>query len=107
MASLLEKSLNFGLGLFAYSKEKVEHVVDELVKRGEVTRTDAQGLVDDMVKRGEEQREEVRKLVRDEMNRLLNYAGVAKKDDMVTREEIRSIIREELVRGLLEEKKKE
>ncbi|WP_051534234.1 phasin family protein [Desulfitibacter alkalitolerans] len=67
MSNLLEKSFNMGLGLFAYSREKIENMVDELVNKGEVARKDAQGFVSDLVKKGEEQREELKKIIRDEI----------------------------------------
>ena len=43
MPNILEKSLSLGFGLFAYSREKIEKIVDELVNKGEVTKKDAQG----------------------------------------------------------------
>ena len=60
MKSVLEKSLDLGFGLFAYSKEKIENIVDELVNKGEVTKKDAEGFVRDLAKKGEEQREEIK-----------------------------------------------
>ncbi|ABY94323.1 hypothetical protein Teth39_0660 [Thermoanaerobacter pseudethanolicus ATCC 33223] len=30
MTNLIEKSINFGLGLFALSREKIEKIVEEL-----------------------------------------------------------------------------
>ena len=41
MAGLIEKSINVGLGVFSYSREKIEEIVDELVNKGEVARKDA------------------------------------------------------------------
>ncbi|MDI3519137.1 MULTISPECIES: phasin family protein [Thermoanaerobacteraceae] len=102
MTSLLEKSINFGLGLFALSREKIEKIVEELVDRGEVAREDAQKMVKDLVKKGEEQKEELRKMIKDAVAETLGYMNVAKKEDIVTREEIKSIVREE-VRKVLEE----
>lgn len=51
MPGILEKSINIGLGLFLYSREKIEAVVDELVNKGEVARKDAKDLVNDLVKK--------------------------------------------------------
>ena len=36
-----EKSINLGLGLLLYSREKVEEFVEELVSKGEVSKNDA------------------------------------------------------------------
>ena len=73
---LLEKSVSFGLGLAAYSKEKVEELVEEMVKRGEVAQKDARKVAGDLVKKGEEQREEIRRLIRSEIAAALREAGV-------------------------------
>jgi len=88
---MLKKSFNIGLGLFAYSREKIEKIVDELVTKGEVSRKDAQGFVSDLVKKGEEQRGELKKIVKEEIKDSLKLNTLAKKDDL------REIIREELM----------
>jgi len=73
---ILEKSVSFGLGLAAYSKEKVEELVAELVKRGEVAQQDARQLASSLVRKGEEQRDEIRRLIRAEVAAALKEAGV-------------------------------
>ena len=45
MMKYLEKTLYFGLGLITYSAEKVENLVNELVKKGEVAADDAKKLL--------------------------------------------------------------
>lgn len=92
MSNILEKPFNMGLGLFAYSREKIEKVVDELVNKGEVTRKDAQEVVSDLVKKGEEQREELKKFVRDEIKETVDLKDFVKTGDL------RDIIREELAK---------
>ena len=56
-----EKSLSFGLGLAAYSKEKIEDLVEEMVRRGEVSRTEARDFASKLTQKGEEQRDDHRK----------------------------------------------
>ena len=97
MSKLLEKSINVGAGLFSYSREKIENLVDELVKRGDVARKDASSFVDDLVKKGEEQKIEFRKIIREEIEKTLDITTLAKKED------IREIIREELNRTIRDE----
>lgn len=103
MASLFEKSIDLGLGLFMYSREKVEELVEELVSKGEVAKKDARQFAGELVKRGEEQKRELRKLIKDEVTEALNYVNVAKKEDIVTREEISQIIREQIIQVLREQ----
>lgn len=103
MASLIEKSIDLGLGLFAYSREKVEEMVEELVNKGEVARKDARQFASELVKRGEEQRNELKKLIKDEVTEALNYVNVAKKEDLVTKDEISRIVREQVMLVLKEQ----
>jgi len=103
MNSLFEKSTNLGLGLFAYSREKVEELVEELVIKGEVTKKDARQFAGELVKRGEEQRGELKKLIRDEVTEALNYVNVAKKEDIVSKEELSRIVKEQMMQVLQEQ----
>ncbi len=97
MLKYLEKTLYFGLGLISYSAEKVEGLVNELVKKGEVASEDAKSLINELIEKGENQKEAIRKFVQEEVNKIQNNIN-AKKPDTITREEIREIIREELSR---------
>lgn len=103
MANLFEKSINLGLGLFVYSREKVEELVEELVGKGEIAKKDARQFAGELVKRGEEQRNELKKLIKDEVAEALDYVNVAKKEDIVTKEEISQIVREQIVQVLREQ----
>ncbi len=98
--NLLEKSISFGFGLFAYSKDKVEEVIDELVKRGEIAKKDAQEFAAEMIKKGEAQREEVKNIVRSEVSEAMGRMNIARRDDIVSREEIAEIIREQVLQVL-------
>ncbi len=103
MTNLFEKSVNLGLGLFMYSREKVEEFVEELVSKGEIAKKDARQFAGELVKRGEEQRDELKKLIKEEVAEALNYTRVAKKEDIVTKEEISRIVREQMLQVLQEQ----
>jgi polyhydroxyalkanoate synthesis regulator phasin len=55
MEDLFKKTISFGLGLFDYTKEKVEHLVDELVKRGELTKQESTQAVEELWKKAEKE----------------------------------------------------
>ena len=74
MSNLFEKSINMGFGLFAYSREKIESMVEELVNKGEIARKDAQKFASDLIKKGEEQREELLNVFKSE--------GISRKGDI-------------------------
>ena len=40
MSNIIEDGINFGMGLFAYSREKIEEMVEKMVEKGEVQRKD-------------------------------------------------------------------
>jgi len=100
MLNSLEKSVNLGLGLLVYSREKIEELVEELVSKGEVAKKDARQFAGELVARGEEQREELKKLIQSEVTKALDTANIAKKEDVVTKDEIREIVREQIEQAL-------
>jgi len=83
----MRKSFMVGLGALSISKEKAETIVDDLVKRGEVTSEEAKKLVNDLVKRGEEQKEELTSTIRREMERFRFDIGLATNKDIERLEE--------------------
>lgn len=103
MADLFEKSINLGLGLFLYSKEKVEALVDDLVSKGEVSKKDAREVASELIQKGREQRMEMEKLIREEIIKALGNENISHKEDLVTKEEIREIVREEIRQALREQ----
>ncbi len=96
MKSLFEKSINLGLGLFAYSREKLEEIVEELVNKGEIAKKDARQFAGELVKKGEEQREELKKIVRGEVEEALKQMSIARKEDLITKDELSRIIKEQI-----------
>jgi len=103
MTNSFEKSINLGLGLLMYSREKVEELVEDLVNKGEVSKKDARQFAGELIKRGEEQREELKKLIQSEVTKALEHVNVAKKEDLVTKVEIEEIVREQIQQALREQ----
>jgi len=102
MSNSFEKSVNLGLGLLLYSREKVEEFVEELVGKGELAKKDARQFAGELVQRGAEQRDELKKLISEEVTKALGHVNVAKKEDLVTKEEITEIVREQVRQALRE-----
>lgn len=94
----LEKTLHFGLGLVTYSAEKIEAMVNELVKKGEVASEDAKKLVNELIVKGEKQKEAIRKYIQEEISKMQVNRETKEETGPVTRDEIRQIIREELAK---------
>ena len=87
MKDLFEKSLHFGLGVYGYSRDKVEELVDDMVKRGKIEEDKAKDLVDELVKK--EERADMEDLIRDQVKDIIS-------SDYASKDDIRRIIREEL-----------
>ncbi|MDI9568707.1 MAG: phasin family protein [Bacillota bacterium] len=81
---MLEKILSLGFGIVAVSKEQVEKVVAELVKRGEVAPTEAKKMVNEMLERGREERERLGEMVRNQINKTLTELNLVSREEYLT-----------------------
>ena len=95
MSNILEDTMDFGLGLFMYSKEKIEEMVNKLVEKGQVAKQDASSFVAELTQKGAEQRVEIKKMIDDRVNEATESFRNVKP---VTKEEVRAIIQEELAK---------
>ncbi len=100
MANILEDTVNFGFGLFAYSREKLEDLVEKLVDNGKVEKKDARAFMQELVSKGDEQRKEIKQYVKDEVNDAVSAVNV--KGGGLTKEDIREIVREEIAKAKAE-----
>jgi len=98
--NIVKKTLDFGLGLALYSKEKIEALVEEMVSKGDVARKDARKLAEDLVKKGEVERDEIRKLVSEEVKNALKTLGLTKDNAAVDQSELERIVREQVEAAL-------
>ena len=53
MQDLLKKVLSLGFGALVVSKDKIEEVVNELVKKGELGQEEGKNLVNELIEKGE------------------------------------------------------
>ncbi|GBF72143.1 hypothetical protein PA598K_00380 [Paenibacillus sp. 598K] len=82
MRDTLGKALSLGLGLVLTGKEQVEKTVEELVRKGEVSRAESKDLVDDLVKRGDEVRDRIEAAARERVQALLKEGGLATREEV-------------------------
>ena len=59
MQDLLKKAFSLGIGVLLVSKDKIEEVVNELVKRGELGQEEGKNLVKELIEKGEASMHEV------------------------------------------------
>jgi polyhydroxyalkanoate synthesis regulator phasin len=79
---LIKKSVSTGLGLALLTKEKVENLAKELVKKGELSKNDGKAFVGDLVKRSQE----AAKALEGQVEKTV--AAAMKKMNVVTREDL-------------------
>ena len=82
MKDLINKGLAFGLGLAAVSKEQIEKLVDELVKKGEVSAAESKDLIRELFEKGETQKKEMNTRIHQQLNKLLKELNIPTKADM-------------------------
>jgi len=85
MQDFLRKAFNLGLGLVTVTKEKAEEIVNELIKKGEVSQEEGKKLVSELLEKGEKSRGEleaqIEKIVKGAVGRL----------DLPTRKELNEL----------------
>jgi polyhydroxyalkanoate synthesis regulator phasin len=84
MRDVLAKMLSLGLGIVAVSKEQVEKVVDELVKKGEMAPAEARRMVDEMLERGREERERLGEVIRNQIRKSLTELDLVSREELLT-----------------------
>ena len=94
MANFLDDAVNFGFGLFAYSKERIEETVEKMVEKGSVAKKDASSFVAELTKRGEEEREQLKKIIDERIQKASDTFNNSIKP--ITKDDVRAIIKEEL-----------
>lgn len=96
MIDLLKKGLALGLGFAIVSKEQIEKVVDELVKKGEVSVTESKDLINDLVQKGEEQQQEINTKIQDQLQKLLEELKVPTQADILRLEKRIAVLENQL-----------
>ncbi|OKO94095.1 hypothetical protein BRO54_1710 [Geobacillus proteiniphilus] len=85
--SILKKGLAFGLGLAIASKEQVEKIIDELVKKGELSLDESKEVIDQWKQQTEARKTEVQRLVREQIKQVIDKLDLATKEDVRQLEE--------------------
>lgn len=76
-----------GLGLAWITKDKAEEVVSELVRQGQVSLEQSREAVNQLLEEAEEQRGELTRFVNAQIERGIEAAGLARREDIRQLEE--------------------
>ena len=82
MSDIINKAFLAGLGVISFSRDKVEGLVDDLVKRGELSQGEKLGMLSDLLESVEKRQAELGEFINKEIR------GILKSLDIPTREEI-------------------
>lgn len=79
MFELIQKTILAGIGAATMTKEKVEGLVDELVKRGEVTSDQRPKVVQDLLTRVEESERMLEEKIQKSVEKAIGRLGIPTK----------------------------
>jgi len=82
MAEFFRKSVMAGIGLITEGSKEMKKLVDDLIKRGEISRKEGEKLLKDLLKKGEDARKEFSESLHKGAETVLGRADIATKDDI-------------------------
>jgi len=78
----IKKAMLLGLGLISLTKEKAEEIVDDLIKRGEVSREERFKTVDKLLREAEKKEEELTGKINETVQKTITQIGLVSKKDL-------------------------
>lgn len=77
-----KKSVLFGLGVFDLTKEKAEKMVDEMIKRGEMTQSDKAKAVKELLKGHDERMDKLKKKIDESVEKVTAKVKGKEKEEL-------------------------
>ena len=87
MEDLFKKTISFGIGLFDYTKEKVETLVEEMVKRGEVSKQDSSQAVEELWEKAAKEQSAFWNKVKTYINSIVDEMPLVRRSELKALEE--------------------
>jgi polyhydroxyalkanoate synthesis regulator phasin len=82
MKELLHKAWLFGAGVFDFTKDKVEALVQEMVRRGEITQQESSDAVKELLARAQEAQQAMVAKVKELTKSTIDEVNVAKASEL-------------------------
>ncbi|MDY7223240.1 phasin family protein, partial [Halalkalibacterium halodurans] len=82
MRETVRKGVALGFGLAAASKEQAEKIIDELVKKGELSQQESKDFLSELLRRGEESKKELDEKIQSKLKEMLSGLNVATKEEV-------------------------
>jgi len=81
-SEFLQKMINAGLGFIALSEEKTKTFINDLVKRGEISTREGEGLLKNMIEKIEATGKDLEAKVSELVKRYVTRENLCTKDDI-------------------------
>lgn len=92
MIDLVKKMVFAGIGLALKTKDEVEDIARDFVKKAELSENDGKKFINDFLKRYDESREKLEEKVEKTVRDVLSRSSLATKEELVEiREEIKKL----------------
>jgi polyhydroxyalkanoate synthesis regulator phasin len=82
LSDFIKKSLLLSVGAIAFTAEKAQELVDELVEKGDITREQGLSMMKDVVNKGNDARKELRRNIKAEVKKVLEEADIPSRTDV-------------------------
>jgi polyhydroxyalkanoate synthesis regulator phasin len=82
MKSFIKKSMMLGIGLSALSKDKVQSIVSELKKKGDLTAKESKELVSYLAKESEKKHKELKNAIDQHVQKVVEKAKKETKKEL-------------------------
>lgn len=82
VAGAIENAFLMGIGVLEMTREKSAEIVDDLIERGKMSKSEAKKVADRIGDLADEQQESMRSAVARETDRAIRSAGMATKADV-------------------------
>jgi len=86
MIDLFKKTMYMGLGLAELTREKVEEISRELVKKGEISEKEGRDLAEELSRKADAAKKDLEKRVDKLVKQALDRINVATKDELAALE---------------------
>ncbi len=98
MKDILQKAWYFGLGVFDFTREKVEGLVQEMVQRGEISQQESPEAVKQFLDKAQEAQAAVTEKIKGMVNKALTETKLARAADLEALEKRVAALEEEVRR---------
>lgn len=82
MFDIIKKVMLTGVGLAAMTKDKVEELAGDLVKKGKLSEKDGRELVDDLLKKSEKAKKDLEKDIEKVVKNTMKKMNFARAEDL-------------------------